>query len=64
MMTKVNMPQTTKESLEDGFHFFCLDAKKKAQERGAAFISEIATSMWEHTKPDERCVYKEQVRNK
>jgi hypothetical protein len=35
-----------------------------AQERGAAFISEMAVSIWEHMKPDERSVYEEQARNK
>lgn len=63
-MTKDNMPQTTKESPEDGFHFFSLDVKKKVQERGAAFISEMAASIWEHMNPDERWVYEEQARNK
>jgi hypothetical protein len=64
MMTGDNMSQTKKESPEDGFHFFFLDVKKKVQERGDAFISEMAASMWEQVKPDERRVYEEQARNK
>jgi anti-sigma factor ChrR (cupin superfamily) len=64
MMTGDNMPQTKKESPEDGFHFFLMDIQKKMQERGAAFISEMAAPMWEHMKQDERWVYEEQARRK
>jgi hypothetical protein len=64
MMTEDNMPQSKKENPEDGFHFYFLDVKKKAQEKGAAFISEMAASMLEHMNPDERWEYEEQARNK
>jgi hypothetical protein len=57
MMTGVNMLQTKKESLEDGFHFIILDIQNKVKERGAAFISEMVASMWEPMTPDERWVY-------
>jgi hypothetical protein len=58
------IPQTKKEIEEDAFYFFFLDVKKEARERGAAFISEMAASMWEHMKPEERWKYEEQARNK
>ncbi|XP_023720650.1 protein maelstrom homolog [Cryptotermes secundus] len=64
MMTMDNMQQTEKESPEDGFHFFLLHVQKQVQERGAAFISEAATWLWEHMKPEERWAYEEQARNK
>jgi hypothetical protein len=65
MTTKDNMPQTTKErSKEDVFHFFCQDVKDVVQERGDAFIREMAAWLWERMKPEERCVYKEEARNK
>ncbi|PNF31828.1 hypothetical protein B7P43_G09258 [Cryptotermes secundus] len=64
LMITDNMPYTKKESPEDGFHFFCMDVEKQVQERGAAFISEMAASMWEHMTPDERWGYEEQARNK
>jgi hypothetical protein len=54
MMTEDNMSQTKKESPEGGFYFFFLDVQEKEHERGAAFISEMAASMWGHVKPDER----------
>jgi hypothetical protein len=62
MMTGSNMPQKKDQSPGDGFHFFLMDIHKKVQERGAAFISEMAASIWEHMKPDERWVYEEQAR--
>ncbi|PNF19324.1 hypothetical protein B7P43_G07310 [Cryptotermes secundus] len=58
------MPQTKKESPEDGFSFLLLDVQKKVQERGAAFMSEMAALMWEHMTPDERWTYEERPRNK
>jgi hypothetical protein len=54
MMSEDNMSQRKKESPEDGFHFFFLDVQKEVQEGGAPFMSEMAASMWEHVKPDER----------
>jgi hypothetical protein len=64
MLTGDNMPQTKKERPEDGFHFFFLDVQNKVQEMVAAFISEMAASMWEHMTPDERWMYEGQARNK
>jgi protein maelstrom len=63
-MTQQNMPETKKESPEDGFNLFVLDVEKKVKERGTAFINEMAASMWEHMKPDERRVYEEQAQIK
>jgi hypothetical protein len=64
MMAEDNMPSIKKESPEDGFHFFFLHVKKKVQERGAAFITEMATSIWEHMKRGVRWVYGEQAQIK
>ena len=64
LITMENIQLREKESPEDAFHFFLLDVQKKVKERGAAFISEMAASMWEHMAPEERCVYKEKPRNK
>jgi hypothetical protein len=55
------MLYTTYESPKDEFHFFFQNVRKKVEERGDAFISEMAPSMWEHMTPDERCVYEEQA---
>jgi hypothetical protein len=46
MMSIYNMPQRKQENPENGISFFLLDVQKKVQERGVAFISEIAASMW------------------
>jgi protein maelstrom len=64
MMTGENMPQKEKDRAEDGFSSFFLDVQKKVQERDAAFIREMAASMWENMTPDDRWAYEEQVRNK
>jgi hypothetical protein len=34
--------------MEDGFSFFFLDVRKKVQEWGSAYITEMATSTWRH----------------
>jgi hypothetical protein len=57
MMTGDNMPQTKKESPEDGFHFFLMDTQKKMQERGAAFISERAAFMWENNNSKKLAIF-------
>jgi hypothetical protein len=57
------MPQTEKEEMEDAFIFFLLHVMQKVQERGSAFISEMAASAWAQMNPEERLPYEEQARN-
>jgi hypothetical protein len=61
MKTNANMPYTTYESTNEEFHFFFQGVRKKMEERGDAFISEMAPSMWDHMTLAERWVYEEQA---
>jgi hypothetical protein len=58
------MTQIMQENMEVAFYFFLLDIMQKVQERGSAFISEMAASVWEHIQPDERWVYENQAQNR
>jgi hypothetical protein len=63
MTSKDRRTQTAELNMRDGFYFFLLDVKKKVQEWGSAYVTEMATSTWRHMEPEERLVYDLQARN-